>query len=849
MAASVLNFIYTIDSYTKGESKMSERILLFQLKSKDLPDCFSNSYELVETDSKEGAFTILRQQDSEIKTILIQMDLFQASEYDIAQKISNDKVLFDIPIICIKNNSESVSDYEKDNLMAIEHGAHGFFVLPSHTTALQACLRNIMRLKNTASESVSKEAMSFQEMLPIALSTIMRMSNETYYIKDCSGRYICCSQAAARGVGMKSPEDVIGKTDYDFTRAEYADKFAKVDQEIMRSQVARTNYVQKIPAKDGRCRISNTSKYPIIGPDGSTIGIYGVSRDVTDEKNTEFELKTLLSVIPSGVIKYSADEKEEFSYINNNFVKNLGYTMEQFVKKFNNCFREMVWKDDRRIVENEILHQEDGGRVGKFEYRIEAADGTLRWFHDEGVKITDETGKQWYYVALVDVSKMKEVEEQLRVSREEYRLATLHSGRTIGRYDIKLRTLSLRGETIDGQEEMHVIYDVPYGPKQIEDISPDTLKAYQNFYQNIIDGKPEGTVMFKRHVTDGWRWFSTHSTTIFSKGGKPVSALISYIDVTDRYEKDEIYIKWQQSLENRPDSSYSLFRYDSSQFSSINDSEGELLPFSYEENKDKSFDECTSIYANKFVDLKDRKQYIDSMKAAELQKHFEKGKRKLTMEYREIFGGDVRWIRRTIDLVERPDATGIIAYLMYEDIDSSKKEELDIKTKAETDPLTGLLNRAAFIKRLNKAIENRNGEGMLAFFILDLDGFKQVNDVLGHAMGDQVIKETGETIHTALGDCDPVGRLGGDEFVFCMLNVPNKEVVRKKVRRVWKLTHRNLPENVHVSSSIGIAMCPEDGNTFEDLYRVADRALYLIKENGKDNYGFIHETFSNKHDK
>ena len=577
--------------------------------------------------------------------------------------------------------------------------------------------------------------------------------------------------------------------------------------------------------------------------------ISNLAKQTSDATISITGLINTISVIPSGVIKYSADEKEEFSYINNNFVKSLGYTMEQFVKKFNNCFREMVWKDDWRMVEHEIIHQEDGGRVGKFEYRIEAADGTLRWFHDEGVKITDETGKQWYYVALVDVSKMKEVEEQLRVSREEYRLATLHSGRTIGRYDIKSRTLSLLGEMINGQEEMHVIYDVPYGSKQIDDISPDTLKAYQNFYQNIIDGKPEGTVMFKRHVTDGWRWFSTHSTTIFSKEGKPVSALISYIDITDRYEKDEIYIKWHQSLENRPNSSYSLFRYDLSQFSSINASEGELIPFSYEENRDKSFDECTSIYANKFVDLRDRKQYIDSMKAAELQKHFEKGKRKLTMEYREIFGGDVRWIRRTIDLVERPDATGIIAYLMYEDIDSSKKEELDIKTKAETDPLTGLLNRAAFIKRLNKAIENRNREGMLAFFILDLDGFKQVNDVLGHAMGDQVIKETGETIHTALGDCDPVGRLGGDEFVFCMLNVPNKEIVRKKVRRVWKLTHRNLPENVHVSSSIGIAMCPEDGNTFEDLYRVADSALYLIKENGKDNYGFIHETFSDKHDR
>lgn len=448
------------------------------------------------------------------------------------------------------------------------------------------------------------------------------------------------------------------------------------------------------------------------------------------------------------------------------------------------------------------------------------------------------------YIAILltrrDLNRSIEKSElERKEMEEEYRLAALHSGRTIGRYDVEKEVLTIMAEDAKRLELPEQIEDVPNGRIKLGKVSPDTAESYKKFYEDIKKGKPEGTVMFQKVLPSGWRWVSAHSTTIFSEEGKPVTAVISYLDITDSYEKDAIYTKWQQSLENRPDRSYSLFRCDLSQSASYDVSEGRLIRFKYKDGKEMSFDECTETYANEHVYQEDREQYLATLSLEKLIKDYHSGKRRAIFEYREIVNQKKeKWIRRSIDLVGRPDSDGVIAYLMYEDIDKSKREELDIKTLAETDSLTGLLNRKAFQDRMANAIQTLEEGTLLAFFILDLDIFKQINDTLGHAEGDRVLIEIGKIIHSALWDCDLIGRLGGDEFVFCMLNVPNKDIIRKKARRIWKLTHRIIDDSLTLSSSIGIAVCPEDGNTFEELYAMADKALYMVKENGKDNYGF-----------
>ncbi len=275
--------------------------------------------------------------------------------------------------------------------------------------------------------AISDSAMSLQETLPVALSTMMSTSDDVSFVKDIGGRYITCSKSAIKAFGLSSESDVVGKSSVEIFGEETVKQFVNEDRIVFETGKPLLDRTVTLPARDGTPAVYCTSKYPLLDTTGKVIGIYCLCRDVTAEKATEFEFNTLLRVIPSGVMKYSADEKTEFAYINDNFIESLGYTRQQFCEKFHNSFLEMVWKEDRAKVESEILVQEDSGKIGKFNYRIEDADGQLHWFHDEGVKVTDNNGMEWYYVTLVDVTAQRKIEADLRLAEEEYRIATMHS--------------------------------------------------------------------------------------------------------------------------------------------------------------------------------------------------------------------------------------------------------------------------------------------------------------------------------------------------------------------------------------------------------------------------------------
>ena len=116
---------------------------------------------------------------------------------------------------------------------------------------------------------------------------------------------------------------------------------------------------------------------------------------------------------------------------------------------------------------------ESDGMVGRLEYRIESADGSLRWFHDEGVKVTDENGREWYYVTLVDITDQKETLYKLRLAEEEYRLATEHNNTATCRYSVQSMTLSITPEVARRINLPETLNDVPYGRVKSGRISPD----------------------------------------------------------------------------------------------------------------------------------------------------------------------------------------------------------------------------------------------------------------------------------------------------------------------------------------------------------------------------------------
>jgi diguanylate cyclase (GGDEF)-like protein len=150
--------------------------------------------------------------------------------------------------------------------------------------------------------------------------------------------------------------------------------------------------------------------------------------------------------------------------------------------------------------------------------------------------------------------------------------------------------------------------------------------------------------------------------------------------------------------------------------------------------------------------------------------------------------------------------------------------------EAETDPLTALPNRRAFERQLRAALGRRAGDRDLAVLILDLDGFKEVNDRLGHVAGDTVLREVGARLRAAVRGGDLVARWGGDEFVILCREVRGDSVaeVARKLGRLIEVPVSSAGEEVRVSASVGWAVAAP-GQASAELIAAADAAMYRAK--------------------
>jgi len=198
-------------------------------------------------------------------------------------------------------------------------------------------------------------------------------------------------------------------------------------------------------------------------------------------------------------------------------------------------------------------------------------------------------------------------------------------------------------------------------------------------------------------------------------------------------------------------------------------------------------------------------------------------------------------------LLLRRDATGSPNRLfgMMTNIDLQKKENEKLLYQAQTDVLTGLYNKATTQLMISdylkySSLQNKNQ----ALFIIDIDGFKEINDYFGHLFGDAVLADLARCIKKSFRKSDIVGRIGGDEFIVLFKNITGKGPIQKKAAELVRLLQRKYTSNhitFKLSASIGIALSPLHGNNFNDLFRKADIALYHVKENGKDNFYFYNE--------
>lgn len=173
---------------------------------------------------------------------------------------------------------------------------------------------------------------------------------------------------------------------------------------------------------------------------------------------------------------------------------------------------------------------------------------------------------------------------------------------------------------------------------------------------------------------------------------------------------------------------------------------------------------------------------------------------------------------------------------------SQRRYEDRLVHQARHDDLTGLPNRNAIADRLDRALDASVHTGsMVATMFLDLDNFKHINDRYGHDLGDDLLRTVARRLCAQVAPGDIVARLGGDEFIIMLPAISSHVVAQRVAERILRGLEPPISfgsREARVSASIGIALAPSDGTTTADILRRADLALYKVKDEGRNNYGF-----------
>lgn len=367
--------------------------------------------------------------------------------------------------------------------------------------------------------------------------------------------------------------------------------------------------------------------------------------------------------------------------------------------------------------------------------------------------------------------------------------------------------------------------------KKIEmNIIPEDLPIYKQGIADVL--KDDGAVDVEfRTVTGsgGLRWLHVRGN-LYSRDGDKYSIVTVIQDITEhksveeelRLQAERLHILSEAEGERIID--YNA-KTDVMVIKSSNeyDLSGELIRNKWMEEFDASmiYEEDVAYYRSIFRGL------LTSPKHE-------------TIEYRtRRFDDDYTWYQ--VNLTSLLGSEGYVTRVVGRmiNIHEKKLKELELLLRAEKDALTGLYNKGATVQLIQNSLHDGKNGMLNGLMIIDLDNFKEVNDLMGHAQGDQVLVDTAVVLNEIFKGGDIVGRIGGDEFIVYMKNlntISNADILAAKVVKEVDFTFEYEEQPIRVTCSVGVAIFPYHGKNYEELFNKADKAVYTAKANGKCGY-------------
>ena len=573
---------------------------------------------------------------------------------------------------------------------------------------------------------------------------------------------------------------------------------------------------------------------PVYDERGNLSGIIGVSTDLTERKNaegalveSERRLTNLISNSHAFVYRCLNEPGYPNEYASNQALELTGYTPEDLLVGGGVRFGDLIVEEDRGRVWREVQEALAEGRGFELRYAIRRRDGQVRHVRDHGQGIRGEDAEIVALEGMVyDVTELVDAEERLRES--EYRYRTLVE---------RIPAVTFVDRADDSDEPLYVSPQVEwmlgYTPEEWmagrlwrERLHPDDRERILASDERFeADGGPVDEE-YRLLAKDGSVvWVREETVLVRDDGGKPLFVQGILSDVTARRKAEEaLQVSEQRFRSSFEDAGIGMAMVSpDGRYLRANRAFCEIVGYAEEELLGMTFREITHP-----EDLEEDLELKRRVLAGE--------DRTFSMEKRYVRrDGSSVWVDLTVSMLREPSGEPLYSIAQVQNITGRKRMEEQLQRQALLDPLTGLPNRKLFVDRLGQALERtrRRRGSKVAVLFMDLDGFKVVNDSLGHEVGDMLLTVVAQRLRRSLRPEDTLARFGGDEFVVLIEEVEGSEDavlvaerITEELGRPFVLEGRGL----FASVSIGIGLGDAFSKSREDLLRDADTAMYRAKD-------------------
>lgn len=688
-------------------------------------------------------------------------------------------------------------------------------------------------------------------------------------------RFASVNDVFARDLDL-SPPEVIGKTDFDFSPRELAEKYQADDRRVMASRKPET-LVEKNVTR-GVERIVEVTKAPVVNDDGDVVGLFGVFTDVTERKRTEDALREseerfrlLVGTAFDGINICEFDpatRKRRLLFCNDRYVEMSGCSRQELEKADN--LDDLTTSHMTPEEINEMRRRIENGQPFKGRAAWNRPDGRENFYEFSAISLK-MGDKQCHMGFDRDITARRQAEAALQYRFELERLMTAASSRFINlahdEIDVEINRALRAMAEFAGADRSYVFQFCENGTKvdnthewcaegiepQIQDLKGISLeeelpwfakkiRKFEVFHVPRVAGLPPAARLDREHF-EGQHIQSLLVLPMVSRGSLVGFIGFDSVRMAKAWDEDTILLLrmmaeiFSNALERKR--SEDALRSSEERYRQISENARDMISL-------HSLDDVSYLYVNPATlsTLGYSKEEIIGRPAGDLvhpddservlrefTKSLAKGEGTAEFRYRKKDGTYI-WVEATGRMT--PDEKGRpVALIISRDITERVLRREKLRAMTLEDELTGVSNRRGFFHLADQQLKfaSRTKSTLLLFFV-DVDGMKWINDTLGHKEGDLALIETANVLREAFRDSDIIGRVGGDEFAILAIEAKGTKADDIVARLQKRLDARNKQAYRHyrLSLSVGIASYgPRSRVHLDELMARADALMYEQK--------------------